>query len=73
MPIQTYKCKDHGEFEIFQAFADDVAATYACPHSDPTDTWDGTCRQDSSHIVKPIAAAIVKGGTGGGKDMHLKR
>ncbi len=73
MSIQTHKCKDHGEFGDVQAVADAAAATYICPHSDSMDTWAGTCRQNSRHIIKPIAAAIVSGGTGGGKDMHLKR
>ena len=70
MPIQTYKCNDHGEFEIFQAFADDISPTVHCPH-DIDEVYP--CGNDSLHIIKPIAAAIVQGGTGGGKDMHLKR
>ena len=71
MPIQVYKCSRHGEFEIFQAFADDVKPTVNCPHTMPDLLYP--CGFDSSHVLKPIAAAIVSGGTGGGKDMHLKR
>ena len=31
------------------------------------------CGLRSKHVIKPIACAIVEGGTGGGKDMHLVR
>ena len=71
MPIQVYKCDQHGEFEIFQAFADDVKPVVKCPHSLLGRGY--LCGSGSEHVVKPIAAAIVKGGTGGGKDMHLAR
>jgi len=73
MPIQTYLCHDHGEFEIFQAFADEVMQVYRCPHPVHPVGRRVTCGRDSQYVLKPIAAAIVQGGTGGGKDMHLPR
>jgi len=66
--IQTYECPKHGEFEVFQAFADDVKPTYKCPRASLVG-----CGRISQHVLKPIATAIVQGGTGGGKDMHLPR
>ncbi|KKK65148.1 hypothetical protein LCGC14_2977070 [marine sediment metagenome] len=75
MPIQVYKCPKHGEWELFMAFKDDVKPTNKCPHSLPQagQRFPQFCLRISKHILKPIAAAIVSGGTGAGKDMHLKR
>lgn len=75
MPIQVYSCPKHGEWELFTAFKDDVRQTQKCPHRLPKgdSAYEVFCAQISQHILKPIAAAIVQGGTGGGKDMHLKR
>lgn len=76
MPIQVYLCPDHGDWELFTAFKDNVRQAQKCPYQSPPkagNRYGVFCLKISKHIVAPIAAAIVKGGTGGGKDMHLPR
>ncbi len=75
MPIHVYLCPEHGEWELFAAFKDDLRKTQKCPHSmsQGRKRFPQFCMQVSEYILKPIAAAIVRGGTGGGKDMHLPR
>ena len=72
MPIQVYLCPDHGDWEVFTAFKDDIKSTGKCPHTLPSTGRTIFCLKTSQHVVRPIAAAIVKGGTGGGKDMHTR-
>ena len=57
MPLQVYRCEAHGEFDVLLSFRDDVPQTAHCL----------TCGAVSPHILKPPAAAIVKGGTGAGR------
>ncbi len=88
MPLQVYECPDHGDFEITLKFSDKIPKYKLCSHvieyCNPawhkgTDHCDSDscasypCGNRSPHVTRPIAAAIVAGGTGGGKDMHLKR
>ncbi|KKK96951.1 hypothetical protein LCGC14_2657660 [marine sediment metagenome] len=83
MPTYVYSCPValHGEFNVFMAsYPDEVPKTAPCSvrvyKGDPENSdfdEDVLCNEDSEHVIKPIAAAIVSGGTGGGKDMHLKR
>ncbi len=61
MTTYVYKCPRHGEFDLVRERDDDLEFG-VCPK----------CGEVSTHVVK-IAAAIVPGGTGGGKDMHLPR
>ena len=61
MTTYVYKCPSHGEFDLTRERDDDLAFGI-CPR----------CGEVSTHVVK-IAAAFVPGGTGAGKDMHLKR
>ncbi len=61
MTTYVYKCPKHGEFDLVRKRDDDLSHG-VCPG----------CGTASAHVVK-IAAAVVQGGTGGGKDMHLKR
>ena len=64
MPIQVYECPEHGEFELTLKFSDDVLTELPCPSS--PEPWSQTtaCGLPSRHVIKPIAAAIVEGGTG---------
>ena len=61
MTTYVYKCPTHGEFDLARERSDDLAYDI-CPK----------CGEVSTHVVK-IVAAFVPGGTGGGKDMHLRR
>ncbi len=61
MTTYVYKCPTHDEFDLVRERGDDLAFGI-CPK----------CGEVSIHVVK-IAAAFVPGGTGAGKDMHLKR
>jgi len=78
MPLQVYLCPNHGEFEIFMQFKDEIKDEVSCPKTIEA-VLSGyprkipICSKPSKHIIKPIACAIVEGGTGGGKDMHLVR
>ncbi len=84
MPTYTYKCPVHGELDVpMISYPDEVPKTAPCPvmlyegdEGDDGEIQPETevlCNEDSEYVIKPIAAAIVEGGTGGGKDMHLKR
>jgi len=68
MPLQTYRCPSHGEFDIRLSFSQDVPQTYPC-----TGSWCGDdaccdpCGRASPHVIKPPAGIIVQGGTGAGR------
>ena len=63
MPIQTYLCPIHGEFDIRMSFSDEIPELERCPVVDPRDT----CGKKAVHIIKPPAGIIVQGGTGAGR------
>ncbi len=88
MPLQVYECPTHGDFEITIKFSDKISKRKQCPvqveycnpgghpgsdYHDQPGCGHYQCKVWSPHVARPIAAAIVEGGTGGGKDMHLKR
>ena len=68
MPLQTYRCPSHGEFDIRLSFSQDVPQTYPC-----TGSWCGDedcldpCGRASPHVIKPPAGIIVQDGTGAGR------
>jgi hypothetical protein len=63
-PVQVYLCPVHGEFEVKVPFSEDVPSELPCARS--PEPWSQTtaCGLPSRHVLKPIAAAIVEGGTG---------
>jgi hypothetical protein len=79
MPIQVYKCEEHGEFNVIQKIEDLVWITKPCPvYVRKKNPSTGglelvCCDKISRHVIEPLSGVIVKGGTGGGKDMHRKR
>ncbi len=68
MTFQVYECPEHGEYTVPLRFSQGVPKTWRCP----ANLGGFFCDERSKHIIKPIAAAIVRGGTGGGKDMHSR-
>ena len=74
MPIYVYRCpvKRHGEFDVpMSSYPDKVPKTAPCPvriyKGDPENgdfDEDVLCNEDSAYIIKPIATAIIEGGTG---------
>ncbi len=78
MPTYVYSCPValHGEFNVFMAsYPDEVPKTAPCSHkvvrgittSDKSTVREVRCGRKSKYVVKPIAAAIVRGGTGARK------
>jgi len=63
MPLQTYLCPIHGEFDIRMSFSDEIPEIKRCPFVDPKDN----CGKRSVHVIKPPAGIIVQGGTGAGR------
>ena len=78
--IYVYSCPDHGRFEISLRFGSDVPTTWECPHWLSRDvdmaklSEDGRvpCLKNSKRVILPPVGVTVKGGTGGGKDMHSR-
>ena len=63
MPLQTYLCPIHGEFDIRMSFSDEIPEIKRCPFVDPKDN----CGKRSVHVIKPPAGIVVQGGTGAGR------
>lgn len=82
MAFQVYLCKVHGEFQLTLTFAEldkvPPAVPRRCPVKVTRHTYSGTereeaCGRKSKHILKPIATAIIEGGTGAGRGMYIDR
>ncbi len=74
--IYVYECLIHKRFEIPLRFGSDIPTTWPCPAQNVDEVnYEnlGVCGEDSRRIIMPPSGVIVKGGTGGGKDMHLVR
>ncbi len=52
MPIQVYKCKTHGEFDIKLSFEDKIMKAKKCPE----------CGEISKHIISPVGGVKIKRG-----------
>ena len=72
MPLQTYRCPVHGEFELRLSFKDEIPGEVQCPAGVQvrdfiTKVVDVEhCGAGSQHVLKPPAAIIISGGTGAG-------
>lgn len=70
MPIQVYRCSEHGEFDVRLSFSDGVPDEYECPYT--IETYDKNrefylgvvkCGKKGVHVIKPPAGVIIEGGT----------
>lgn len=61
MPIQTYKCEEHGEFEVLQNIEAVVLPKAACPHGLNTIEF---CALPSDWVPPKTSFSFADGGTG---------